>query len=89
MFHNHRNNLEEDPEEHNDVTRWWQWFSDQWNIWFPFVRAVNVKQSDDERLENIFNQLDRKGNGRIDIHDLSASLKAFGMSERYAAVSMK
>lgn len=92
MFHKHRNNLEEDdPEEHraDDVTGWWEWISDGWNALSPFVQALNNKPTDDERLERIFNQLDRKGNGRIDIHDLSASLKALGISDKYAAVSIR
>lgn len=42
----------------------------------------------DERLANIFKKLDRNGNGRIDIQDLTAALKGFGMSEQYAEVSV-
>lgn len=43
--------------------------------------------ADEERLEKLFNQLDRNGNGKIDVHDLSAALKEFGLSSQYAEVS--
>lgn len=66
----------------------WQWSIEHFSELFPAVQADEQKASDYERLERIFNQLDRSGNGRIDIHDLSASFKAFGMSEKYAAVSI-
>lgn len=39
-----------------------------------------------QRLESIFKRLDRSGNGRIDIQDLSAALKDLGMSLQYAEV---
>lgn len=39
-----------------------------------------------DRLELMFKQLDRSGNGRIDIQDLTAALKEFGMSMQYAEV---
>lgn len=41
-----------------------------------------------QRLETIFNRLDRSGNGRIDIQDLSTALKDFGMSLHYAEVTL-
>lgn len=93
-FHEPRNNLEDDPEcnrktesSSDDVTGLWQFICDKWNTIIPNISAYETKYTDEERLEKIFNQLDRKGNGRIDIHDLSASLKAFGMSDKYAEVS--
>jgi Ca2+-binding EF-hand superfamily protein len=43
---------------------------------------------DEERLEKLFNKLDVDGNGRIDIHDLSASLKEFGLNPEHAKVRM-
>ncbi|XP_023294282.2 calcium-binding mitochondrial carrier protein SCaMC-2 isoform X1 [Lucilia cuprina] len=43
-----------------------------------------LPHEDEERLENLFNQLDRDGNGRIDIHDLSEALREFGLSSVYA-----
>uniref|UniRef100_A0A182QLB2 EF-hand domain-containing protein n=1 Tax=Anopheles farauti TaxID=69004 RepID=A0A182QLB2_9DIPT len=43
-----------------------------------------LPQADEERLEKIFKKLDRDGNDRIDIHDLSAALKEFGLSHQYA-----
>lgn len=46
-----------------------------------------LPQEDEERLEKLFNQLDRDGNGRIDIHDLSEALREFGLSSVYAEVS--
>lgn len=46
-----------------------------------------LPQADEERLEKLFNQLDRNNNGKIDVHDLSAALKEFGLSSQYAEVS--
>lgn len=46
-----------------------------------------LPQEDEERLEKLFNQLDRDGNGRIDVHDLSEALREFGLSSVYAEVS--
>ncbi|ETN60978.1 hypothetical protein AND_007379 [Anopheles darlingi] len=52
---------------------------------FPPVHYLHeLPQADEERLEKIFNKLDRDGNGRIDIHDLSSALKEFGLSHQYA-----
>lgn len=41
----------------------------------------------DERLAAIFNRLDRNNIGRIDVQDLTAALKDFGMSKQYAEVT--
>lgn len=38
------------------------------------------------RLENIFKELDRNGNGRIDIQELTLALKGNGISQQYAEV---
>ncbi|CAH1119923.1 unnamed protein product [Phaedon cochleariae] len=38
-----------------------------------------LPQEDEERLGKLFNLLDKNGNGRIDIHDLSATLKKHGL----------
>uniref|UniRef100_A0A4Y0BLV9 EF-hand domain-containing protein n=1 Tax=Anopheles funestus TaxID=62324 RepID=A0A4Y0BLV9_ANOFN len=48
-----------------------------------------LPQADEERLEKIFKKLDRDGNDRIDIHDLSAALKEFGLSHQYAERFLK
>lgn len=45
-----------------------------------------LPQADEERLERLFRKLDRDGNGRIDIHDLSAALREVGMCHTYAEV---
>lgn len=45
-----------------------------------------LPHADEERLEKLFNNLDRDGNGRIDVHDLSAALKDHGLSHQYAEV---
>uniref|UniRef100_A0A1A9WRC5 EF-hand domain-containing protein n=1 Tax=Glossina brevipalpis TaxID=37001 RepID=A0A1A9WRC5_9MUSC len=45
---------------------------------------TELPQEDEERLEKLFKQLDRDGNGRIDIHDLSEALREFGLSSVYA-----
>lgn len=45
-----------------------------------------LPQADEERLEHLFRKLDRDGNGRIDIHDLSAALRDVGMCHTYAEV---
>lgn len=41
---------------------------------------------DEERLEKLFTKLDKDGNGKIDIHDLSVALKEFGVHHQYAEV---
>lgn len=51
------------------------------------IMPTEIPAEDEERLERIFNQLDRDGDGKIDIHDLSAALHEFGMSSVYAVVS--
>ncbi|XP_075160802.1 short Calcium-binding Mitochondrial Carrier isoform X1 [Haematobia irritans] len=45
---------------------------------------TELPQEDEERLAKLFKQLDRDGNGRIDIHDLSEALREFGLSSVYA-----
>ena len=45
-----------------------------------------LPQEDEERIGKIFNTLDRDGNGKIDIYDLSAALKEFGVSQYDAQV---
>lgn len=47
---------------------------------------TELPHEDEERLGNLFNRLDRDGNGRIDIHDLSEALREFGLSSVYAEV---
>lgn len=47
---------------------------------------TELPHEDEERLGNLFKQLDRDGNGRIDIHDLSEALREFGLSSVYAEV---
>lgn len=39
------------------------------------------------RYTELFKKLDKGGDGRIDIKDLTAALKDLGMCESYAAVS--
>jgi len=51
------------------------------------ILPTEIPIEDEERLERIFNKLDRDGDGRIDIHDLSAALHEFGLSSVYAEVS--
>ncbi|XP_037939517.1 calcium-binding mitochondrial carrier protein SCaMC-2 isoform X2 [Teleopsis dalmanni] len=43
-----------------------------------------LPHEDEERLEKLFKSLDRDGDGRIDIHDLSEALREFGLSSVYA-----
>jgi hypothetical protein len=43
-------------------------------------------KEEEERLANMFRKLDKDGDGKIDIHDLSAALKRLGMSDHYAEV---
>lgn len=45
-----------------------------------------LSEEDEERLSKIFNNLDVNGNGKIDIYDLSASLKQYGVSHGDAQV---
>lgn len=68
--------------------------NDQKNQWSNNKNSqsnANGPESDyeiEERLANIFNRLDRSGNGRIDIQDLISALKGVGMSQQYAEVSV-
>lgn len=55
------------------------------------VMNVSYVESDyeiEERLGHIFKQLDRNGNGRIDIQELTTALKDSGMSHQYAEVNL-
>lgn len=45
------------------------------------------KQSEEERLEELFRKLDVDGNGKIDIRDLSEALKDSKFGQQYAEVS--
>ncbi|XP_034480379.1 calcium-binding mitochondrial carrier protein SCaMC-3 isoform X2 [Drosophila innubila] len=53
------------------------------------IMPTEIPAEDEERLEKIFNQLDRDGDGKIDIHDLSAALHDFGLSSVYAVKFMQ
>lgn len=62
------------------------WSSDQNN---NVSSNSNVQETDseiEERLANIFKRLDKNGNGRIDIQELTTALKDSGMSQKYAEV---
>ncbi|XP_030761167.1 calcium-binding mitochondrial carrier protein SCaMC-2 [Sitophilus oryzae] len=48
-----------------------------------------LPQEDEERLEKLFIKLDKNGNGKIDIHDLTVALQEHGMHERYAEKFIK
>lgn len=52
----------------------------------PLNYLQELPHDDEERLEKLFNGLDKNGNGRIDIHDLSAALKEYGVHHGYAEV---
>lgn len=52
----------------------------------PIHYVHELPIADEERLEKLFKTLDRDGNGRIDIADLSAALKDVGLSHKYAEV---
>lgn len=52
----------------------------------PIHYVHELPAADEERLEKLFKNLDRDGNGRIDISDLSAALKDVGLSHKYAEV---
>lgn len=52
----------------------------------PIHYVHELPTADEERLEKLFKTLDRDGNGRIDIADLSAALKDVGLSHQYAEV---
>lgn len=45
-----------------------------------------LPQEDEERLGKLFSRLDKNGNGRIDIHDLSDALREHGVHHGYAEV---
>ncbi|XP_018573454.1 calcium-binding mitochondrial carrier protein SCaMC-2 isoform X1 [Anoplophora glabripennis] len=48
-----------------------------------------LPQEDEERLGKLFTRLDKNGNGRIDIHDLSAALREHGVHHGYAEKFLK
>lgn len=50
--------------------------------------GAGLLHGDEERLEALFKDLDRDGNGRIDIQDLSNSLKDSGVHHTYAKVGV-
>lgn len=50
------------------------------------VQSNETEMESEERLANIFKRLDRNGNGRIDIQELTTALKGFGISQQYAEV---
>lgn len=45
-----------------------------------------LPHEDEERLEKLFMKLDKNGNGKIDIHDLSGALHEHGVHQGYAEV---
>lgn len=51
------------------------------------TKEVKANNEDEARLESLFKKLDSNSDGKIDIHDLAASLKELGLSEQYAEVS--
>ncbi|XP_022225328.2 calcium-binding mitochondrial carrier protein SCaMC-1-B isoform X2 [Drosophila obscura] len=53
------------------------------------IMPTEIPAEDEARLERIFNQLDRDGDGKVDIHDLSAALHEFGLSSVYAEKFMQ
>lgn len=54
----------------------------------PPLELEEIPKEDEERLENLFSKLDIDGNGKIDIHDLSAALKELAphINRSYAEV---
>lgn len=50
--------------------------------------GAGLPYGDEERLEELFKQLDKDGNGRIDIQELSTALKDSGVHQTYAKVSL-
>lgn len=45
-----------------------------------------LPMAEEERYAALFRALDKDGNGRIDIFDLSEAIKEFGLSDHYAEV---
>lgn len=54
----------------------------------PVHYLHELTMAEEVRLERLFNKLDKDGNGRIDIADLSGALKEFGLSSKYAEVNL-
>ena len=54
----------------------------------PPLLLEEIPKEDEERLEKLFAKLDTDGNGKIDIHDLSAALKELAphINRSYAEV---
>lgn len=53
----------------------------------PPIRFEELPQEDEERLESLFDAIDRDNNGKIDIKDLTVALREFGLHHHYAEVS--
>lgn len=49
----------------------------------------DVGSLDEARYSDLFKKLDKDGNGKIDIKDLSTELKELGVCESYAQVSFR
>lgn len=52
------------------------------------LNPVETDLEIEQRLGSIFERLDRNGNGRINIQDLTCALKGVGMSTQYAEVGV-
>lgn len=50
---------------------------------------VESAEDMEERYTDLFKKLDKGGDGRIDIKDLTSELKELGVCESYAAVDNK
>lgn len=47
-----------------------------------------LSETEEARLERLFNKLDKNHDGKIDICEMSKALKESGISEKYAHVSI-
>lgn len=47
-----------------------------------------LPKEEEERFEKLFVELDKVGDGKIDVENLSVALKEFGLHHRYAEVSI-
>lgn len=55
------------------------------------LELEELPEEDEERLGDLFSKLDRDGNGKIDIHDLSVALKEIAphINRSYAEVRIE
>lgn len=70
---------------YNSSVKWGSEGSDQTKAHSAHL-PHETQLDEEERIEQLFKSLDLDGNGKIDIHDLSVTLKGAGVHPEYAKV---